>query len=427
MAWYDPRAGTRRRVSTGVGAGEGVDPPIEAKQALAAHYAAFARPEAAQAPAEAGLSAILTSYLSEHCAGLRYPEKDAIAVQHFELFMAEQRRAGALPALVTVADITPKVVDRFIHWLRQQGNVGETINRKLATIRGGINWAWKGGLITSAPYIKGVPESQCSGPRQLEWSPEQVAAILEAAWSMPERHHVHLFAITSLSTHARTNAILECDLDTQRHGKRIQWLVPGDRQTRKRRSTVPIAPSLNAWLEGRKGKLIKYRVPIAEKRWKVETVAEFFERPTFDIGNALSSTIISAAKAHPSLRLVEPLLDADGNQLHRVFTKRQNGRIPDPEPQWRAIGTPNTFRHTCHTYMQTMGVPQAQIDKASGHSTEQGSGANYTHLRPEYLREFIEAVETYWSNIDALTNSHRRSQFGPKIIHLPPRPAAAGQ
>ncbi len=434
ICWYDAGARTRRRKLTHVGAGPGADPPIAAQEALAAHFAAHARPAQAQEPAEASVSAILSSYLTEHCAGLRYADKDALAVAHFTEFLTAERRLGRLPDQVTVRDINGKLVDRFIEAMRARGNVGETINRKLATIRAALNWAMRSEIVTAAPYIKAVPEALCSGPRDLEWSPEQVAAILEAAWAMPERQHVHLFAITSLSTHARTDAILECDLTEQLKviGERrlISWLVPGDRLTRKRRSTVPVAPSLWPWLDGRTGKLIMYRALLAEKRWADKNVPEYFERPTFDIGKALSAAIVAAGKAHPSLRLVRPVLDHDCNQALRRFTRRDpaTGRVPDPEPLWEpAGGTPNTFRHTCHTYLQTMGVPQAQIDLAAGHiAAEKGSGRNYTHLRPEYLREFVEAVESYWSTMDSLTRVHRRTQGGPKIIMLPPRPARAG-
>src|SRR3546814_3831930 len=74
---------------------------------------------------------------------------------------------------------------------------------------------------------------------------------------------------------------------------------------------------------------------------------------------------------------------------------------------WRGLGSPNTLRHTLHTYLQTVGVPQAQIDAAAGHSSERGSGRNYTHLRPEYLKDFIDAVEAYWREMDRLTKVHR--------------------
>lgn len=433
IAWYDAGARSRRRKLTAVGPGQGPEVPIAAQQALAAHFAAHAAPAQAQKPAEAGVSAIFRRYLNDHCAGLRYADKDALAVQHFEEYLAEQRQAGALPAQITVGDINGRLIDGFIAAMQARGNVGETINRKLATIRAALNWARKNELVTAAPYIKGAPESLLSGARDLEWSPEQVAAILEAAWSDSARHHVHLFAITSLSTHARTDAILECDLAQQLRvmGDRqmINWLVPGERLTRKRRSTVPVAPSLWQWLDGRSGKLIQYQVPIAKKRWADPVVPEFLERPTWDIGNALARTVVAAGIAHPSLHLVRPRLDEAGNQVVRHFTRKDpaTGRVPDPQPQWEPIArTPNTFRHTCHTYLQTIGVPQAQIDLAAGHvGAEKGSGRNYTHLRPEYLRELIQAVEAYWANMDTLTRAHRRTQCGPKIIHLPTRPFTA--
>lgn len=433
ICWYDAAARTRRRKLTDVGAGSGPETPIAAQQALAAHFAGHARPAQAQEPAEASVSAIFRRYLTEHCAALRYADKDALAVQHFEEFLADQRRAGLLPVQITVGNINGRLIDGFVAAMQARGNVGETINRKLATIRAALNWAMKNEIITAAPYIKGAPEALLSGPRDLEWSPEQVAAILEAAGSDPGRHHVRLFGITSLSTHARTDAILECDLAQQLRvvGDRqmINWLVPGDRLTRKRRSTVPVAPTLWQWLEGRTGKLIQYRVLKAEKRWKEEGVPEYLQRPTWDIGNALARTVVAAGIAHPSLRLVRPLLDDAGNQVVRHFTRKDpaTGRVPDPQPQWEPIArTPNTFRHTCHTYLQTMGVPQAQIDLAAGHvAAEKGSGRNYTHLRPEYLRELIQAVEAYWANMDSLTRAHRRTHCGPKIISLPARPAAA--
>jgi hypothetical protein len=431
ICWYDGAARTRRRKLTDIGPGSGPETPIAAQQALAAHFAGHARPAQAQEPAEASVSAIFSRYLTEHCAGLRFADKDALAVQHFEEYLADQRRAGLLPVQITVGNINGRLIDGFVAAMQARGNVGETINRKLATIRAALNWARKNEIITAAPYIKASPESLLSGPRDLEWSPEQVAAILEAAASEPARHHVRDFAMVSLSTHARTDAILECDLAQQLRvvGDRqmINWLVPGDRLTRKRRSTVPVAPTLWQWLEGRTGKLIQYRVPIAERRWKEEGVPEYETRPTWDIGNALARTVVAAGIAHPSLRLVRPMLDESGNQMVRHFTRKDpaSGRVPDPQPLWEPIArTPNTFRHTCHTYLQTMGVPQAQIDLAAGHvAAEKGSGRNYTHLRPEYLRELIQAVEAYWSNLDTLTRAHRRTQCGPKIITLPTRPA----
>ncbi len=420
VAWYDAVARTRRRVGTGIGSGDGVDPPVAAREALAAHYTAHARPAAAQAPAEAGFSAILRRYLDEHCAHLGAPDKPAYAAQKIEAFLAEQRRSGALTGIVAVADINRGLIERYTRWRRAQGVVGETINRELATWSGCLTWAWRQELISSRPFIPMVPEEQCSGPRELEWSPEQVAAILEACRADPARHHVHLFALTSLSTHGRTDAILELDLDVQYRKGLLYFLPPGDRQTSKRRSVVPASPTLAEWLDGRSGKLIRYRTPIAQRRWADPAVPEFFERPTWDIGRALSAAIVAAGLAHPSLQLIEPLLGPDGRQMMRTFKKRsaETGKVPDPEPMWRPRGTPNTFRHCCQTYHQAMGTPQAQIDLASGHAGEGTGRRNYSHLRPEYLKTFLANVEAYWSEMDALTKAHRRTHCGPKIIDL---------
>ncbi|MBV8970752.1 MAG: hypothetical protein JO290_00505 [Sphingomonadaceae bacterium] len=86
---------------------------------------------------------------------------------------------------------------------------------------------------------------------------------------------------------------------------------------------------------------------------------------------------------------------------------------------------PNTFRHTCHTNCETVGVPPAQIDLAAGHAPRKGSGRNYSHLRPEYLREFVAAIEGYWAEMDRLTTVHRRNHGGTKIAYLPSaRPVA---
>src|SRR3546814_7757825 len=66
----------------------------------------------------------------------------------------------------------------------------------------------------------------------------------------------------------------------------------------------------------------------------------------------------------PGLGLRVPLLDRQGRQREQV--DKTGGR----ELMWRGLGSPNTLRHTLHTYLQTVGVPQAQIDAAAGHSSE---------------------------------------------------------
>jgi hypothetical protein len=95
------------------------------------------------------------------------------------------------------------------------------------------------------PDVKGK-----SKRRELEWSPEQIAVILDAAASTPLRAHVLLYMIILLSTNGRSQAILELDADKQIRKGLIYFNAPGREQTRKKRSIVPVAPTLAPWLEG---------------------------------------------------------------------------------------------------------------------------------------------------------------------------------
>jgi integrase len=384
-AWYDRTARTRRRKSLGIGGGDKDNPPDAAKAALAAHYASHSNPVEAEKPADARLSPILTRWLNEKAAKLARAEADSYAIAHWQTFLDAERAAGRLSDPITVADVKQQLVQRYIKHRLDAGRSGETVNGEVSSLRRALNWALKSEIITAAPFVPTVDKLDRSGAREIEYSMEQVAAILEAAARLPERHHVRLFTILSLSTHGRTEAILELHAHQIKKGL-IYFNAPGRRQTTKRRSTVPIAPTLKPWLEGIEGKVIRYRAPIKESRWKNPKVPEYFERDCHDIGRAFNACLIEAG----------------------IY--RMDGDVK------KGIGTPNTLRHTIHTYLQTVGVPQAQIDAAAGHSSEQGSGRNYTHLRPEYLREFIEAVEAYWADMRTLTSAHLRTQCGPKRV-----------
>lgn len=130
---------------------------------------------------------------------------------------------------------------------------------------------------------------------------------------------------------------------------------------------------------------------LKHSRWWHPDVPEYFERDCYNIGRAFEACLLEAGLSEPGQPRFKP--------------------VKSESAMWspvRGKGTPNTLRHTIHTYLQTQGVPQAQIDAAAGHRSEVGSGRNYTHLRPEYLGEFIAAVELYWKRMDSVTSVHRR-------------------
>src|SRR3546814_1488057 len=99
-----------------------------------------------------------------------------------------------------------------------EGVKGETIRGDLAALSGALNYARKRNRLREVPFIPGVDAALRSGPKELEYSMEQVAGLLEAAWRLQERHHVHLFTLISLSTHGRTEAILELEAPQVRDG-----------------------------------------------------------------------------------------------------------------------------------------------------------------------------------------------------------------
>ena len=60
--------------------------------------------------------------------------------------------------------------------------------------------------------LRGVPDvREKSEPRDLVYTVEQVAALLEAAWACEQRRHIHMFIMIMLSTNARVEAVLELD------------------------------------------------------------------------------------------------------------------------------------------------------------------------------------------------------------------------
>src|SRR3546814_19404740 len=100
-----------------------------------------------------------------------------------------------------------------------EGVKGETIRGDLAALSGALNPARKRNRLREVPFIPGVDAALRSGPTELEYSMEQVAGPLEAAWRLQQRHHVHLFTLIRLSKHGGTEAILDMETPQVRNRK----------------------------------------------------------------------------------------------------------------------------------------------------------------------------------------------------------------
>ena len=181
---------------------------------------------------------------------------------------------------------------------------------------------------------------------------------------------------------------------------------PGRQQTKKRRSTVPICPTLKPWLELHDGRAIQWLAP----RVEVETGAlQYTLLPCDSIKTAFNKTLIDAGICHQ-------VRDADGAELW-LPPRRSLGET-DQRPKLVGIGSPNTLRHTISTELHRRGVPEAQIETAAGHTGNSTNKRHYRHLRPEYLTEFVAGVESLWADVGNFTKVHLRYQCDTKIYDM---------
>lgn len=230
---------TNRRRSTGISGGTPDVPPLEAQRALFSHVGSDP-PEAAASSSPCVLS-LLHRWLDEHAGRLALREAYSISIRHFGRFLRDWRphQASSLPLSL----VDRGLIMEFIKFRYADGVVGETIHGDLAALRSALRWAEQESLIEKAPRPPQLPAAERSALRSLEYSVEEVAALLEAAWRIPERRHVHLFMKIMLSTHARVEAVLELQSSQIRDG-RIDFNAPGRVLTSKRRPIVPVPPSL---------------------------------------------------------------------------------------------------------------------------------------------------------------------------------------
>ena len=408
IAWYDPAARTRRRRATGIRGGHAGEPPEAAREALALFYLEASKPAAPQAKAAVPVPDVMAQWLERHVAEKNDAARYGISVKHWLRFFDRERQLGHVIGGVTVADVSKALVERFIAFRKGEGVGGHTISRDLAALRGPLNWAWREEMIESAPFVRDVDPRDKAKPRDLTYSHEQLAAMLEAAWGRPERHHVFLYMLIALSTCGRSEAILS--LDARQLDRGLIYFLDTDRdQTSKRRSIVPVAPTLAPWLEGIDGKVIRYRAELARDRWQDPDVPEYFERDCYDLGNAFDACLVEAGVSRP-------IIGADGQP--KLLPPRAKLGETQPRPALRGLGTPNTLRHTIITEMHRRGVDDRQIDMAAGHAPIGTNKRNYMHLRPDYLADLIDAVEAFWTDLRRYTTVHLRSHCGPTVVSL---------
>jgi len=310
----------------------------------------------------------MAEWLKHHVANLAAPDRYIYSVDQWMTFFEEERRSGRIIG-PTVSELTPELQARFRSWRAEAGVGGHTISRDLAALRGALNWAWKIQRIDHPPFIADVPPIQKAPARDRVLALEEVAAILDACAGKPEREHLIRFIVIELGIAGRPEAVLEltdANIDLKR--KLINPNQPGRVHARKRRAIVPIAKAVLPWVEGIKGKVIKYKVPIAEKN-RIPGGPTHFERETSSIKTAWNNV-------------------CDEVGVHGA--------------------TPKTLRHTMLTWLAERGVPSEQRQMLAGHRPVGTTAKNYEHLSPNYLRAAVRQIDAFFDELSKHTKAHLR-------------------
>jgi integrase len=311
----------------------------------------------------------MADWVRYHLSTLQAADRYLVSVDHWTNFFDEERKTGRLPAAVTVRHLTPQLQARFRDWRSKSGVGGHTVSRDVAALRGALTWAWKNQRIEHPPFIADVPAHQKAPARDRVLSLEEVAALMKACAGREDRAHVLLYIILALGTAGRPEAILELtsgNIDLKRG--LIDPRQPGRQHPRKRRAIVPIADAVRPWVADANGKIIVYRVPIAERK------------------------------------------KAPGGPTH--FT-RETSCI---KTAWKAIckdagvtgATPKTLRHTMLSWLAERGVEKEQRMTLAGHSAQDTTAKNYEHLSPRYLRAAVAEIDAYFNELTKLTKAHLR-------------------
>ncbi|WP_148207485.1 tyrosine-type recombinase/integrase [Paramagnetospirillum magneticum] len=230
-----------------------------------------------------------------------------------------------------------------------------TIRRELGTLRAAVNWCHLEGYLVQPPAVW-LPDRPQSKER---WLTRQEAAKLIRAARKIERSNKYLplFILIGLYTGARKEAILGLQWQPNTVGGRIDlerglidYRKPGQAQTAKRRTAIPIPPRLRPFLEAARRRtrqyVLEYRAPTTEER----------ER------GIVAIPIKDTKKAIASAARAANLTDV----------------------------TPHTLRHSAVTWLVQSGVPLWEVAQWVGMSVEMIERV-YGHHAPDRFQRVLGA------------------------------------
>lgn len=309
IRWFD---GQPRSASTGV------QDEAEAQRRHAQWITDLKRP---RAPAEPTVDEILQGYLADRRGHVEDYSRLEYCAAHIRRLVGNHP-GGSLPSR--------------IYWERRRGDgvAAGTITREGITLRAALHWAKKEGWIKDAPHIALPPKTT---PRERFLTREEARTLVDST----RAPHVRLFILLALHTGARRGAILDLQWgDIDLDNRLISFRRAGRRETKKRRTVVPINSTLLGELQS--ARLVRV----------TEWVIEYKGRKA-------------------------------GNIRHAFERSVERAGIP--------YCTRHDLRRTAASWMVMAGVPLGEVAKVLGDSEEMIEKV-YGRFSPDYLRRAVDAL-----------------------------------
>lgn len=202
----------------------------QAESQLADFLHLRARDDGPRDPSQVLITDALADYAEERGPKVAAPRRIGDAISPLSRFWEGS----------SIGDISEATCGRYTE---KRARSAGMVRRELGILRAAVNHAHKKGRITR-PVFVWLPQSP--PPRDRWLTRVEAAALLRAALHEPRcRLYLPLFILICIRTGARKEAVLglrwpQINLDRGR----INFNVPGAKRTNKRRSNIPIPPSL---------------------------------------------------------------------------------------------------------------------------------------------------------------------------------------
>lgn len=194
--------------------------------------------ETGRGPADqVGIGAVLQTYYDEHASKLPSAHQARIAIGHLSAHFSGR------PVSIFVG---PPGACTEYQAARRAANVSvSTVSRELSVLRAALRHAERGGLLDKAPNI---PNPATVAPRERWLTRSEAARLLWASRKGPP--YLKLFVRIALYTGARRDAVIKLQWSqVDLMNRRIDFTLPGRRETNKRRAVVPVGGALLRALE----------------------------------------------------------------------------------------------------------------------------------------------------------------------------------